>query len=357
MFIVDPKQYGIHEKCRLCIKDMVRGSFRTKKILEKDEIFSEPFSLFSNHMNYHFKIQLLKNGEWKDYIKYTRILPEYTTKDGLHYLFYPCRKSRFLSIGFQAINTKPFYNYIKPLQGLPVHRLYIRDWMGGDELTHSSYYLGPNKTLTIADACQRLITEYCEKYHIEPENTIFLGSSKGGYAALYHGLAFGAGHIVVGSPQTRLAAFLVHEQQKENFHNRIFEWLFGPITAENKAYADALLFNHAEKFARPYQKVSIMVGRHEEHYAEHVFPFQQAFKDRMDVNVVLGEYREHSDTATHYPPFLRETVAGIVGSQNMESAEEHTEQLILPVFSYEILQKVFMISELYNVCEKILIAG
>ena len=224
MFIVDPKQYGIHEKCRLCIKDMTQeNSFLVKEILNEGDVFRKPLAEFSEHMDYRFKIQLWKDGAWRDYIKYARVMPEHVTEDGLHYLFYPCTGSCFLSVGFQAINTRPLYNYIKPLQGLPVHRLYIRDWMGGDELTHSSYYLGPNKTLTIADACQRLITEYCEKYNIEPENTIFLGSSKGGYAALYHGLAFGAGHIVVGSPQTRLAAFLVHEQKKENFHNRIFE--------------------------------------------------------------------------------------------------------------------------------------
>ena len=355
MFTVDPKQYDIHERCRLCIKDMTQeNGFWVKEILNEGDVFRKPLADFAEHMDYRFKIQLWKDGVWRDHIRYARVLPEHVTEDGLHYLFYPCKGSCFLSVGFQAINTKPLYNYIKPLQGLPVHRLYIRNWMGGDELTHSSYYLGPNKTLTIADACQRLITEYCEKYNIEPENTIFLGSSKGGYAALYHGLAFGAGHIVVGSPQTRLAAFLVHEQKKENFHNRIFEWLFGPITAENKDYADALLFNHAETFAQPYQKVSILVGRHEKHYAEHVLPFQQTFKDRMDVNVVLGEYREHSDTAAHYPPFLREMVAGIVGARKEQSAGLTVEKIKMPPLAYECLQKSVVNREFLDKCEAII---
>lgn len=357
MFIVDPRQYGIHEKCRLCIKDMTQeNSFLVKEILNEGDVFRKPLAEFSEHMDYRFKIQLWKDGAWRDYIKYARVMPEHVTEDGLHYLFYPCTGSCFLSVGFQAINTRPLYNYIKPLQGLPVHRLYIRDWMGGDERTHSSYYLGPNKTLTIADACQRLIKGYCEKYHIEPENTIFLGSSKGGYAALYHGLAFGAGHIVVGSPQTRLAAFLVREQQKEHFRNRIFEWLFGPITAENKAYADALLFNHTEKFARPYQKVSILVGRHEEHYVEHVLPFQQAFKDRMDVNIVLNEYNEHSDTAIYYPPFLKKTVADIVFSPK-EMSTSASKHYRLPTFPYENLPNDPIGSEMLSRCEKSIRTG
>ena len=312
MFIFDPKQHNIHEKCRLCIRDMTQENhFLVKAVLEEGEVFRKPYAEFAEHMDYHFKIQLWRTA-WRDHVPYIRVVPEYVMEDELHYLFYPCTGSHLLAVGFQAINTKPVYNYIKTLQGLPVHRLYIRDWMGIDEQTRTSYYLGPNKTLTIAEACQRLIAEYCEKYRIEPENTIFLGSSKGGYAALYHGLAFGAGHIVVGSPQTRLAAFLVRDNQEDNFHNRIFEWLFGPITAENKAYADALLFEHAKKFARSHQKVSIMVGRHEKHYTEHVLPFQQAFEDRLDLNIVLDEFREHADINKHYPPFLRESIAAIV---------------------------------------------
>lgn len=355
MFTVDPKQYGIHEKCRLCIKDMTQGKFWIKQIIKEGERFCEPLSSFAEHMDYHFKIQIWKDGAWKDHTKYARILPEYHTEDGLHYLFYPCAESRFLAVGFQAINTKPVYNYIKTLQGLPVHRLYIRDWMGGDELTHSSYYLGPNNTLTIAEACQRLIAEYCTKYKIKPEDTIFLGSSKGGFAALYHGLTFGAGHIVVGSPQTRLGTFLIHEQRKDNFHNRIFEWLFGAITPENKEYADALIFRQAEKYGRPSQEIAIMVGREEKHYTEHVLPFQQAFKRTLNIDVALGQYSEHADTAAHYPPFLRETVAGILslGQPALLGSRNYT----LPSLPYESLQKILITPEIHSRCRKILADG
>lgn len=356
MFTVDPKKYDIHEKCRLCIRDMTREGFWIKRILEEGEIFHEPLSSFDEHMEYRFKIQLWRDGKWRDHIKYARVLPEKCTEDGLHYLFYPSSGSRFLSVGFQAISTAPLYNYIKPLQGLPVHRLYIRDWLGGDELTHSSYYLGPNKTLTIADACQRLIAEYCAKYRIEHENTIFLGSSKGGFAALYHGLAFGAGHIVVGSPQTRLGTFLAHERQKDNFHNRIFEWLFGAITPENKEFADSLLFRQAQEHARPGQKVYVMVGRDEKHYAEHVLPFQQAFRDRLDFNVFLGEYSKHSDTAKHYPPFLKETVVKITGSSREELPKSDKKYLI-PSFSYENLQSDAVALDMIRRCERMFHTG
>ena len=358
MYIFDPKQYDIHEKCRLCIRDMTQENhFPVKAVLEEGEVFRKPLAEFAEHMEYRFKIQLWRDGAWRDHTRYARVVPEYVAENDLHYLFYPCTGSRFLAVGFQAINTKPLYNYIRPLQGLPVHRLYIRDWMGGDELTHSSYYLGPNKTLTIAEACQRLIAEYCEKYRIEPENTIFFGSSKGGYAALYHGIAFGAGHIVAGSPQTRLAAFLAHDHKEDCFRNRIFEWLFGPRTDENKAYADALLFEHAEKLARPHQKVSIMVGRHETHYTEHVLPFQQAFRDRLDFNIVLGEYREHTDTARHYPPFLRETVAAIIENSRKEPELSVDRQNLPPLFPYENLANDPVTSELVLRCESFINTG
>ena len=76
MFIVDPRQYGIHEKCRLCIKDMTQeNSFLVKEILNEGDVFRKPLAEFSEHMDYRFKIQLWKDGAWRDYIKYARDMP------------------------------------------------------------------------------------------------------------------------------------------------------------------------------------------------------------------------------------------------------------------------------------------
>jgi len=127
---------------------------------------------------------------------------------GLKYVFYPSScTSKYLIVGFQAIQNTPSYNYIRTLNNVNAYHLYIKDDYGSDERTHSSYYLNEGNPIKVEGLVQLLIDNYVN--HLSKENTIFISSSKGGFAGIYHGYKYGVGHIIVGGPQTMLGDYLV----------------------------------------------------------------------------------------------------------------------------------------------------
>lgn len=113
-------------------------------------------------------------------------------------MFFPCYKSRILVIGFQACNDAgPRYNYVKTLKSCKVNRLFIKDDLGPRHL--GDYYLGENGTFSVENDVFELINNFISK--LKPQSIVFIGSSKGGYAALNFGICFPSSNIIIASPQ------------------------------------------------------------------------------------------------------------------------------------------------------------
>ena len=307
------EDYSINEPARLVIYDNRASTFVLKEELRAGEEFCLSFERLEEHLDYKFKIQTKSGGRWVDRVNYARLLPESETKDGIKYLFYPCKGSDKLVVVFQAINRKPGYNYIKTLSGVHANRLYIKDEYGGDEETRSSYYLGKGRSFDIADKVQRLIAELTSLLKIERSDCIFAGSSKGGFAALYHGYRFGAGHILPGGPQVLLGDFL-NSRAKESVHPPILNHIAGGLDHESVAWANRILQEAILSATAPFPHAEIHVGCREPHYHEHVLPFLELVEKAKIPNVAvdLGDYSTHDELATHYPGFLRDRVETIV---------------------------------------------
>jgi hypothetical protein len=285
--------------------------------LKAGEEFCLSFERLEEHLDYKFKIQTKSWGRWIDRVKYARLLPESETKDGIKYLFYPCKGSDKLVVVFQAVNRKPGYNYIKTLSGVHANRLYIKDEYGGDKATRSSYYLGKGRSFDIADKVQRLITEITGSLKIERSDCIFAGSSKGGFAALYHGYRFRAGHILPGGPQVLLGDYL-YSRSKKSVRPPILDHIAGGLDDVSVAWANRILQEVILSATAPYPDTEIHVGCREPHYREHVLPFLELVERAKIPNVAvdLADYSTHAELATHYPKFLRDRVETIVLAQN-----------------------------------------
>lgn len=100
---------------------------------------------------------------------------------------YQSGKSKHLIIvysGFSQPNQKAKFNYVKTLQHVSSCKLFILDDIGPNQ--RGAYYLGHHRKFDFASAVETLI------YRIKKENnlgkTIFCGSSKGGYSAMYFAL-------------------------------------------------------------------------------------------------------------------------------------------------------------------------
>lgn len=318
-YIFNPlEEKGIEEKVRLVIYDNRSNEYIHFKIIDEKKIYELSHKELNNHFDYKYKYQIqndTNSKKWSDLGDgYRHLLPEIIDESGLKYIFYPAQEPcSKLVICFQAIQTRPGYNYIRTLSEVNAHRLYIKDGYGLDDKTHSSYYLNEGNPIPVSTLVQKLIKEYVDYLNISREDTIFIGSSKGGYASLYHGYKFNAGYVVVGGPQVLLGNYLFGRSE-DAIGPPIFKALFGIINEENRIYANNLLYNVLANAKSPYPNTFIHVGKGEPHYLEHAVPFMNWVKELNIKNVSwdLADYNTHEELATYYPPFLKKIINEII---------------------------------------------
>lgn len=311
--IINPSEHDITEDVRLVVYDNDTSTFIVKEIIKSGDSLELDENLFHGSWDYKYKFQILREDKWVDHGRYTRILPEQISEDGIKYLLYPNQESEKLLVVFQAINTRQSYNYIKTLKEFNVNKLFIKDDYGLDELTKSSYYLGVKKDLSIAKYTQKLISEVVSELNIKKENLIFAGSSKGGYAALYHGYTFGAGNIIPGGPQIMLGDYL-YQNNPASIRYEIFKSIVGDFTEENKSWANNLLYEVVKNSSEPFPNTKVHIGLKEPHYKEHVEFFENWVNEFNIPNVeIAGEdYSTHEELAEFYPIFLNNEVKRLV---------------------------------------------
>ena len=122
------------------------------------------------------------------------------------YCYIPYRGSDVLAVvfsGFPAEGKPATYNMVATFEGVPVNRLYILDNFGYGE--RGAYYLGENGDFAVRDAVLALLKEFSF------QTRVFLGSSKGGTAAVMFGLLSGSDRIIAGAPQLYLGDYLTSQ--------------------------------------------------------------------------------------------------------------------------------------------------
>ncbi|MEX3611027.1 heparinase II/III family protein [Rothia sp. LK2588] len=154
------------------------------------------------------------------------------------------------------------YNYRNTLSdSSDYHKLYILDSFGDQ----GSYYIGNGRNLAELRSVQGLIAETKNKFNISNQKVICVGSSKGGSAAIIHGLISGAHEIVVGAPQYRIGSFL------KTPHPNILEYITGGTADSDVAWLDNFIPKLLSSYP-PIPKFTILVGREDHHYKNHIIP-------------------------------------------------------------------------------------
>lgn len=320
--IFDPyKEHKLNIPVRLVIKDTVKDEFTHIEVLNPKETYELYLKDLDKHLLYKYKYQIKKNHKWHDHIPYENIIKEQENEDGIKYIFYPGKakkrlfrksKHKYLVVIFQGIkdlNRKSYYNYIKTLKDIDAPRLYIKDDYGTDEKTQTSYYLGPNKTFTIAEKVLKLIEQVRTQLGIAKKNVICAGSSKGGYAGLYFSHKGKYGYAVVGGPQVLVGNYLskgkIDGNEEKSILPPILKYLAGEITIENIEWANNILFN-VIKESNHEPTIYLHVGKGEPHYKHHVLPLMEFFKElgKRKIYLDLADYDTHKDLARHFPDFL-----------------------------------------------------
>lgn len=213
-----------------------------------------------------------------------------------------------LIIIFSAVNP-PYefsYNYLSTLERLPCNKLFILDNFGDQ----GAYYMGENKDFSIETSVISLISLFQTKYGLRNSDIITVGSSKGGYAALYFGIKYSYGNVISGGPQTKLGDFLY--DQGKNFG--IAKFIAGEMTVENKSYLNNLLFNLLSNDKLYIPKIYLHVGVGDHHYKNHVTPLINELDRRGNANYTLNieEYYSHDGIRKYFPYFLSSTLSSIL---------------------------------------------
>ena len=238
---------------------------------------------------------------------YDNILIKYVYKNSIY------TSSNKLIISFSAFSTKgnkPQYSYMRTLEGIDINQLFVLD----DKNDRGSYYLGEYPDFQIEKATTSLIECILKTHDINKENVMCIGSSKGGWAALYYAIKLGLGYAVVGEPQIFLASYLLHAKAYD-----VLEYISGKSICNNEIL-DNILFDSAK--ARKAEgdnipNILIHAGRNGYHYKEHIEPFLNYAKEMgIEIDTDLEDYSEHNDLIKYYPSLLINKIFSIFKELN-----------------------------------------
>ena len=244
----------------------------------------------------------------------TRIAPRHEkafpieAPDVIHYLFYPKKKSRILVVVLQAFHPEGTrYNYVSTLSKVNANRLYIKDDFTPQT---GSFYLGRNGTYNIEAGVHRLIRKFADQ--CKAEKLIFVGSSKGGAAAVSFGISYPNAVMIVAAPMYHLGTYM-YETKK--FNPALEDAVGAPVTPEKISELNDRV--PAKVRSDPYgktQRAYIHCSVNDKTFQKHVIDMM-ADMERAGVTVVLdkADYEGHETLKYYFPDFLKKSIAKETG--------------------------------------------
>ena len=236
------------------------------------------------------------------YIEYfqTKIIQKFKNKKyifqniKLNYMFYKENKSNDLIIVFSACTRdgiKARYNYVRTLKKVKINKLFILDDFGCDK--RGEYYLGEAPTYNVEKAVKELINTYINKYR----KIYYVGSSKGGFAALNFGLKYDNSIIIIGAPQFYLGKYLSDSPNVLTYRSM-------KLDKENVDYLDNKIINELANKKKNI-KVYLHYSKKEHTYDDHVkFLIKELKKNHIFLEEDVANYKEHGNVSLYFPKFL-----------------------------------------------------
>ena len=213
-------------------------------------------------------------------------------------------KSDGLIVVFSAFssNGKPEYNYVRTLRNVHVNKLYILDNYG----PRGCYYLGNDNKYEVAHAVCNLIEMILSNEKISKKKTTFVGSSKGGFAALYFGLLLNIGNVIVGEPQIEVGNYLIGAEGED-----VLQYIIGETEYKSKLEKlNQILYDIVDE-KEIKTTVLIHAGLHTYHFRKHILPFYSYCHKKFSIFLNIEEYDRHNDLINHFPNLLTTRIAEI----------------------------------------------
>ncbi|MBC1605346.1 Two component regulator three Y domain-containing protein [Listeria rocourtiae] len=240
----------------------------------------------------------------KIYFKMVSQIYRSTNDNKLTYFFKKKKTNDTLVVIFSAfprIGMPATYNYMKTLKTITSDQLFILDDFGNEKL--GAYYLFENGSNDLEIA----VTEFLKKilFFKNYKKIIFVGTSKGGYAAAYYGLKLNVDAVISGAQQYLLGNYLTDIPEKQaTWHGMV-----GDSKTLTVEYLNELLPNLIKNKKSPDIKFYIHYSSKEHTYQEHISFLLDDLKNH-GYNVVENreEYVKHQEVAKYFPKFLYQTL-------------------------------------------------
>ena len=211
--------------------------------------------------------------------------------------------------GFDAAGRQR-YNYIRQLEGVAPHRMYVLDNLG----ERGCYYLGSDRDPYVADAVSEAIEHELARLGLGTEQLVTAGSSKGGSAAIYFGLRFGC-RALAGAPQYYIGDYLTNASAAV----AVCRLIAGGAEPEDVAWLDGVLARAIDESAAG-ASVSVFSSARDEQFESHIQPMIERLESRdVENSLTVGTYVGHRAIGDEFGPWLREQARLISG----ESALVH----------------------------------
>lgn len=205
--------------------------------------------------------------------------------------------------GIPRPGVKARYNYMRTLKNIKANKLFILDDFGYDQ--RGAYYLGKDKQFEVEKATKKLIATV--KNNLDIDKTFYVGSSKGGYAALFYGVQDNESFIIAGSLQYLLGNYITsNERRTEN----IMKWVMGNDYSKNDVdFLNNLLKNVLIEHKETKCEIHL-------HYSDKEYTYNDHMKHLLNDMKNLGisyfqnveNYKKHEDIAYYFPEFLINTL-------------------------------------------------
>lgn len=215
----------------------------------------------------------------------------------------------FVVFSAMAPEYKFAFNYMRSLKDVDVNKLFILDDFGDQ----GAYYLGNKRDHAIETAVSSLIQYIMAKYKICHEQVTAIGSSKGGYAAVYFALKYYFGNVIAGAPQSKLGHFLINQAN----HKNIARYIAGGDEESDCFYLDQLVFQLLNQPNDISPSINLIVGTKDHHYLNHVMPLYEVLVENgYEVQLEIEEDLTHADLKVHFPLYLQNKVEEILDKKH-----------------------------------------
>lgn len=237
---------------------------------------------------------IFKQKEYKGDKYNIKYVFENNNSDKLLIVFTACTKK----------GQKARYNYIRTVENYKINKLFILDDFGFDN--RGAYYLGKDKDFKIQEDVRSLISKIVKDFNIKDE--VYIGSSKGGYAALYFGIERQNTTIITGAPQYNLGDYLAIPNHKE-----ILEYIMGDAEEESINILNKLMMNQIYSNKDNNNKVFLHYSTEEETFNSDLkFLVDELSKNKINAYYDKHNYKNHSDLTQYFPKYIKSILNDIV---------------------------------------------